>query len=79
MTNTGSSAHNFTVTIGYSTSVRISGGPWNARAASSSGTQIALASESSLAGGASIRLGFQGETNDRNLKQTGCSVAVVAG
>jgi hypothetical protein len=83
VTNKGSQARNFTVTLAFSTSVKITGGPWNARAATASGTKIVIASNAALGGGGgNTRIGFQGEKTGRSsddVKLTGCSVAAAAG
>ncbi|MCW2136536.1 cellulose binding domain-containing protein [Actinoplanes cyaneus] len=79
VTNKGSQAHRFTVTVSYSSSAKVVSGPWsNARTTNGNGGALSFEGNAPLAAGSSTMFGFQG-SGTNNVKQSGCSVAVVGG
>ncbi len=84
VTNKSTKASNFSVSVSYSAGAKVVSGPWsNAKATTTSGSQLRFKGNSALNGGATTTFAFQGENSDRNnrgnINQTGCSVAVAAG
>ncbi|WP_436523421.1 cellulose binding domain-containing protein [Actinoplanes sp. HUAS TT8] len=83
VTNRGSQAHNFEVTVSFPDSAKVTGlqgNPWNAQATSVSSSRVVLRGSAAVGGGGTANPGFIGnKKSDGDFSPTGCSVAVVGG
>lgn len=83
VTNHGSAAHNFVVTVSFPSSAGVTslqGNPWNAQPSSVSNNQVVLKGNGPVAGGGSVSPGFIANKNTGgDIKLAGCSVAAAAG